>query len=1012
MDQDPVWSPDGNWIAFSTDRNGNWDVYAVPADGGATRRLTYHTGTDIATDWTADGKYIVMSGSRDKPEAGVYMLDVNTLKIREMFLDHMRLDDPKVSMNSGKILYKRFQFPEFRPRYAGSQAAQLWIYDIQENERREVRDTGFQHLWPALAPNDDIYAVTVSELTPSSSNLNTPPTDYTDTPDKTPNVYRIQENGSATRLTDHVGGSVRYLTVADRDGLIAYEYDGEVFTMRPGEEAQKVEITALIDNKENLTERLVITGGADAAALSPDKSTFVFEVRNELWSVPVNQGDGPNARDAEQLTEWAGLDRAPLYHPDGHSVFFTSDRGGAEQLYLHNFESGETTLITEPLHDVIELQLTPDLNGISFWLTGEDGGLFRIPLQRESQEEEKEEEEGAEEGTEEAAEEAAEPEPEPWEPMMEMVIDFPRQYKWETSTDYAWSPDMRYVAYSRPATPPGDGANIHIFDTRTGEDINITQLNTFHGEPSWSEDGKYLYFAGNRGSNALFQVPLQPEQARETERELEWEEPEETPEVIIDFEDITERIDTLVSASISGNILQDKKTGHIYYLQGGNIQRVNYDGEGNRSMTGGGGIGRFDFSADGDRLVYEQSGNLRIMNIRNNRFPVNTVGYRAEWVRDVTAERRAAYQQLWREFNRGFYDPNFHGRDWAEIGERYQKFLPAVAHRREFATLLNYMVHELEGSHSEIGPAGGGNRSESAAHPGFLIDYSYQGPGIKIKEVPEGSPGSFEKTKLEPGEYVMAINGVDVNPDEHLWREVLVGENGRDMTLLVNSVPSKNDAREVTYRAVSGGAMNGMDYRNTINWRRDYVDEMSDGKVAYIHIAGMGGGNFAQFNREAWEFIRGKDAVIIDVRGNGGGNISDSLIDLIEREPNYFYKLRDAERTPQPTNNWNGLPTVVMHSQTSFSNAEMFPYSMRQRGFATLVGMPTPGYVIGTYGLGLVDGTRARMPTWGVYRLDGSPMENLGEEPDIWVEWPAEDYVDGKDPQLDAAIEEALRKVD
>jgi tricorn protease len=326
------------------------------------------------------------------------------------------------------------------------------------------------------------------------------------------------------------------------------------------------------------------------------------------------------------------------------------------------------------------------------------------------------------------------------------------------------------------------------------------------------------------------------------------------------------------------------------------------------------------------------------------------------------------------------------------------------------AIVLNQMVGELESSHSEISPAGGNPPSASSAHPGFTFDYTYAGPGIRIKEVPKRAPGSFAKTKLEAGEYVLAINGKDVTASESLWRDVLNDQVGRDLVLTVNKTASKTGAREVKYRALSGGEWTQILYLNRIDARRKYVEEKSKGKLTYVQIAGMGGGNYDLFMKQFWQFIQGKKGVIIDVRDNGGGNISDRLIDVVERMPHSYYQDRDREALLAPGQTW-AMPTVVMHAESSFSNAEMFPYAMKSRRLATLVGMPTPGYVIWTSGLDLVDGTGARMPGSGVYRLDGSPLEDMGQEPDIKVDWPVEDYLAGKDPQLDKAIEVLLEKV-
>jgi C-terminal processing protease CtpA/Prc len=370
----------------------------------------------------------------------------------------------------------------------------------------------------------------------------------------------------------------------------------------------------------------------------------------------------------------------------------------------------------------------------------------------------------------------------------------------------------------------------------------------------------------------------------------------------------------------------------------------------------------------------------------------------------VDGERRAAFAQFWRGFNSGFYDPNMHGRDWMAIRKRYEPLLSSVGHPSEFAIVLNMMTGELESSHSEVSGQG------TPGGPNVAIDWSYNGPGLKVQEVPYDAPGSFDKTKISAGEIVLQINGVDVGPNMALYRDVLSGQNGRDMTFLVSPDGTRTAAREVKYRAMSSGAFRSVYYDNLIRARRQYVEEKSGGKLTYVHISGMGGGNLAAFNREFWEFVLGKEGVVIDVRDNGGGNIADSLVDMIERKPHAYYQSRDGVAATAPGRDVT-LEIIVMHNETSYSNAEMFPAAMKSRGLATLVGVPTPGYVIWTSGFRLVDGTSARMPNSASYRLDGTPMENMGQAPDVLVDLTREEFLAGKDPQLDKAIEVLMEKL-
>lgn len=801
---------------------------------------------------------------------------------------------------------------------------------------------------------------------------------------------------------DYVGSSARFLTVAADKA--AYEYAGGVYVYAFGENKKKIDITATIDDKLTNEERLVLATGADEMALSPKNDFIVFAVRSELWRVPVKQEKGPNAADAEQLTSWAGLDEQPLYSTDGKSLFFVSDREGSRHLFLMNLETKEAKRLTTGETDVFSLELTPDKKKLSFWMTGKDGGIFAM-----------------------SADGTGTP---------EKLVSRPGN----EARPYSWSPDGRWIAYVDTLPRSGyyyweSGSNIWIFDTQEKKSYNATKENTPNTSPSWSPDGKYLYFRSDRSgggprapgspsAGALYILPLQREESRSDELQLKYEKPSGVPKVVIDFEDIENRSRRFVGQDPQSRALADPEKGDLYFLSEGDIWKANYDGSEVKRLTGSsappsgaaqspaasGGISSLDFSDDQKQLYFMKSGTLNVMDISKPNNPVTTVAFRADWTRDVRLEHRAAFDQFWREYNRSFYDGNFHGRDWDFIKRIYAPLLDSVAHRNEMATLLNMMVGEMEASHTEAGAAAGNPSSQSTAHPGFTIDYSHDGPGIKVKEVPKGTPGSFAKTLIKAGEYLLAINGKDVSADEHLFKDVLNEQTGREITLLVNATLSKTGARTVKYRALSAGEFGGIVRRNLLEWRRKYVEEKSGGKLTYVHIAGMGGGNFDQFQREFWQAVDGKQGVIIDVRNNGGGNISDRLIDIIERRPNAVYVPRDEAPQQGPGQTW-GEPTVVMMNETSFSNAEMFPYAMRARKLASLVGMPTPGYVIYTGGFRLVDGTSARMPGTGVYRLDGSPLEDMGEQPDHRVDWTPEEYFARKDPQLDKAIEVLMGKV-
>lgn len=974
MDDNPVWSPDGQWIAFSSNRTGNNDIFVVPADGGESRRLTWHSGSDVPSDWSPDGKTILLKTTREAGENGLFTIDVRNTRTHQIMLDMMTVGSPRFSSDGNRVLYTRLGFPWTRPRYQGSAASQLWVYDIESGKRTKVRSNGFQHLWPNFMPSDKtVLTVTVGEKTPSSSFVNKPIPKFVDNTDRTPNVYSVDMEGHANRLTNFVGSPVRFLTVAEKAGTAAFEEAGEIYVMPPGERAKKVEVVASIDEKTTNEERLILTTGAEQMALSPKGDRIAFVVHGEIWMVPTKKGKGPNADDAVQLTDYAGADGDPVWTPDGTSLFFTSDRSGGNAVFKMNVATKEVKAVTTLPFDTLRLRLTPDKKSLSFWMAGKQGGLYVVPI------------EGGD---------------------IKCVVPLPSSFNYGPDTSYDWSPDGRYVAY---AAREGDlTTNIFIYDVGSAKAVNVTRLNADHAAPRFSPDGHYLFFRSDRSGGGLYALPLKAEDARESELDLKYVKPTSPVHVDIDFDGIESRMRRIVSQAPEGNIRVDLSNGDLYFLAGGDIWKATYAGEQPAKLTNGAGVDAFEFNEEGSSLAFTKSGQLQLMEIHKPNNPITSVAFRADWIRDIRNEHRAAFNEYWRLYNRGFYDANFHGRDWAAIKKRYEPMLSSVAHRNEMAIVLNEMIGELECSHSEVSPAAGNPTSQTSAHPGFKFDYSYPGPGIRIREVPPRSPGSYSRTKLAAGEIVTQINGKNVNLDEYLWRDVLNEQVGRDLVLTVKGQDDKT--REVKYRALSAGEWTAILYRNRIESRRKYVEQKSGGLLTYVHIAGMGGNNFDIFNQEVWEYSQGKKGVIIDVRNNGGGNISDRLIDILERIPHSIYQNRDEPAALAPSQSWN-LPTVVMCAETSFSNAEMFPYAMKARRLASLVGKPTPGYVIWTYGIRLVDGTGARMPTSGVYRLDGSPLEDNGQLPDYDVDITPDEYFAGKDPQIDKSIEVLLGQI-
>lgn len=979
----PVFSPDGNWIAFSSIRNGNWDIYLVPTTGGTPKQLTRSSGGEIVTGWSPDGKKVIFSGQRDIPRASLFAIDVQTGAFTKLTEDYMGLNRPSYAPDGQKVVFERNGFPWTRPRYHGSAAAQLWTLDTATGKRTQLESNGLQHLWPRFSPDGkSILCVTAAEETPNNPVLNKPVT-YTDSPQKTPNLWRFPAGGGKpTRLTNYTGGSVRFPTIASSTGDVVYEYESDLYLLAAGQkEPRKLSFTCISDDKLSPLQRQVIQNGdIEESEISPDGKTIGFKLRGDLWTIPVEKPKNQrNAEDAKRLTMHPGFDGDFVWAEAGQSIFYISDKDGISRLYRMNAMTKESKPAWTGKEDTRAPWTAPDGKSVLFWVAGTsnsaEAGLWQVPADLSA-------------------------------PAKQLV-----KLPGAAQGEFNISPDLKWLAYTRRgAESPGTNIYIVPLDGSSAA-VNVTKLNANHSLPRFSPDGKYLFFSSDREGTGLYALPLQQEAARVEEQEIKWEKPTAPVKIAIDFLDIDDRIRKISSQSVDAD-LAITDDGQLLFVSGGDAYTASYDGKDITRRTTTGGVGQLRPIDGGKKLFYQRAGQVFTQPLA----PPNPtlVTFRAVWERDVRAERRAAFDEFWRVYNRRFHDPNFHGRDWASVKKRYEPLLASVDTRDELATLLNMMVGELEASHAEVGAAPGGSPSPETRNLGVYFDYAYTGPGIRIKEVPRRSPGSFTKTQLKAGDYIMAIDGTPVSLNEDLYK-ALNDKGDRDFELLVNSTPSLVGVRTVQYRALTGGEWNALHYRNRIENRRKAVEKASDGKIGYVHIAGMGGENRERFEKEFYEAAEGKSAMIIDVRENGGGNIGDTLISWLAIKPFGTYLPRDGYPVKSPTPNFSprtawDRPIVVLMGESSFSNAEMFPYGMRAAGLATLVGMPTPGYVIWTFGGNLIDGTSIRIPYQSVFRKDGTSLENKGEEPDIKVPWSTEDYLAGKDPQLEKAISVLLKK--
>jgi len=1002
----PRWSPDGNWIAFSSNRNGPaYDIYVIPAIGGEARQITSHSATEIVNDWSPDGTKILFYSGRGGRGFEEYVIDVKTRVVKTLTNLDTWLRYAAYAPDGKAIAYTRMTstVPFWRPRYRGSANADIYTQSLADGKTTRVSDYDGMDMWPMYAPSGKTLYYVSDRLTPGTPNI----------------VFGPVSGGKPSLLTKHKGDAVRWPSIA-RDGtLIAYEYGGDVWTISPsGGAPTRIAIYARSDDKQNNITRLNLTNSATEVEIAPDGKTLALVVRGEIWTIPADKGG-----DAVRLTDDPANDYDIWWSPDSTKLAFVSDRKGNFDLYTIDVKTKETKALSVDPNDESSPHWSPDGKMIAFLRSGTQGGLYVVNADGSGEPRRVAESQGNN---------------------LEFGVGI---------NSYSWSPDSKWFAFSR--RDPIGTRDVWVVPVAGGQATNVTYYPGDNSQPEWTRDGKYLLFLSDREREAgddLYALPLQKEKAESEEGsagrvqgsgalgqspEPRTQTSSPPVEVKIDFDDIENRAKRLTTQG-SGpyQITPDGKTAIFLSTAGGppDYWAIPVGGGSAQRLTASGeGAGMPRIGSDSNRFfALGAGGTVKTIFRTGPAWQVTPIAFTARLEVDRRAEMAQAFNEFWRRIKVGFYDPNMHGVDWAAMRARYEPMLSSVGTKEEFALfVLSYMVGELNASHSEVNPASG-PPGPQVAELGIAFDETYPGPGLKVTGYTPKGPNDDLGPKVKPGEYILQIDGQDVSWNEAMY-DALLDKAGKTVELLVTATPpapplqkggNEKDApslakggpggaqgtRTVKIKPITSAALNDVEYRNRVREAKEKVAKLSGGRLAYIHIRAMDRASLRQMERELWGKEREKEGLVLDVRQNGGGNTHDEILSQLSRITYAYTQPRDAPRSTQPLRQW-GKPIILLMNETSASDAEIFPLGFRTLKLGKLIGTPTPGYVIGTYDRRLQDGTSYRIPMWGYYGPDGKNLENNGVRPDLLVEHTPEDIVAKRDRQLEVAVETLLKEL-
>ena len=1014
IESNPVFSPDGDLIAFSAQYDGNTDVYCIPVAGGAPTRLTWHPGADIVRGFTPDGKAVLFSSARQ----------VYTSRYTQLFTVPLtggmptRLPIPNgveacYSPDGSQIAYTPLADRSQQwKHYRGGSHSRIWIYTPHNQQVEQIPQQG-----------------RANDLDPHWIG----PTIY----------FRSDRNGEYNLFAyDTKTKVVRQLTtysdfpvlqLGSGGGRLVYEQAGylHLFDTAKGM-SQRLKIgvaTDMVDARPRFVKGAKYVRNA---AVSPSGARAVFEFRGEIVTVPTEKGDPRN------LTESPGVhERSPAWSPDGKTIAYFSDAGGAYRLHvrLANGKGKPTVYDPQGAGFYDRPVWSPDSKKLAYVDNSES--LFWVDLHNAQ-----------------VKKIAAEP-----------VYLPSSRYKLSP----AWSPDSAWIAYAR-----GNQAAYHTvyaYELATGKSRPITDGMSDAIEPAFDASGKYVYFLASTDAgpvNQWFSLASQDMRLRRSiylvvlgkgmpsplARESDEEKPadhkakatndkvkDETKDkplqVTIDFEGIDQRIMALPEQSAEITNLQAGLAGQIFFQEwrvspeepaadskeetslGSVLKR--FDLAKRKSETVLPGVERYVLAACGRKaLVQSASENWSIVDVGvlpvvpgKGKLKVEAIEVRI----DPRAEWPQIFDEVWRINRDYFYDPAMHGNNWPAVKKKYAAFLPHLATRGDLDRVLRWMLSELSVGHSYL--TAGERLQEKKMVPGGLLgaDYEVVGGRYRFQKVYGGlnwspelrAPLTVPGVNVKAGEYLLAVRGIDLRPPTELF-SLFENTANKSIEITVGPKADGSGSRTVTVEPLADE--HALRNRDWVEGNLRKVQQATDGRVAYVYVPNTSTLGHTYFKRYFYPQCD-KEALIIDERFNGGGQLADYYIDHLRRPFIAMWAMRYGEDLRTPGAAING-PKVMLIDETAGSGGDLLPWMFRKFHLGPLVGKRTWGGLVGILGFPvLMDGGRVTAPNLAIWTEDGWVVENEGVPPDVEVEqWPA-DVLAGKDPQLEKAIQivlDALKK--
>ncbi|MCH5240838.1 MAG: PD40 domain-containing protein [Muribaculaceae bacterium] len=1009
-DSNPVWTPDSKRIVFLSDREGSDDIYITSANGGTPIRLTTHSGNETPLAFLNDSTLLFNASilpGKDSSRAPfftqIYSLNVNKPGSRPLL--YLSLPVNSINVNSkGELIYQDRKSYEdvFRKHERSSGTSDIWTY--YKGEFTQLTHFNGSDQSPVWGKGDTFY--------------------YLSEKDGTLNVFESQiGDETEQQLTHFEKHPVRSLS-ASNNGILAFSWDGDIYTLKTGNQPQKIDININADLYDGDRVKKYVNNGVSNIAVSPEGNEIALVIRGDLYVT------NSKYKTTKRITDSPSQERSVSFSPDGRSLVFDSDVDGIWQLYIAKIKNDNekefayaTDIDIQPLYScgtsAMQSLFSPDGKKVAFL---ENRGAIRV-IDIDSKK-------------------------------VNTALDGKYNYSYsDGDIEFSWSPDSEWLLTSYMGPMGWNNMDIAAVRADGSEVVDLTESGYNDYQPKWVLDGKAVAYEtakygmkahgswGNQDDIMLMaldgdawdQFNFTEEETDIFEKENQENEDEKDSQKVpnkkasktkkgekkvteekktntLDFANRRYRTKRLTGTS--ANIIDfflAPKGDQLYYIaqspDGEYNLMVSNLKKGDTEVLVPGTFGGMEVDKKGENLFLLSFEGIKKVSLPDG--DVKIVEFEAPYDRHPSLERLYIFDHMAKQVEDKFYDPNLHGVDWKYYTDHYREFLPYISNNRDFANLLSETLGELNASHTG-GRAYGQGAELSTASLGAFFDENYTDEGLKIAEIFPRGPLANKSAGVKPGDIIVSIDGDEIKSGQDYY-PLLEGKAGKKVRLGIKT--SEGENKFISVRPLSSGQQSAMAYQRWVERNEQIVDSVSGGKVGYVHVQGMDTQSFQNVYDRLLGKYRNYDAVVVDTRFNGGGWLHNDLAILLNGKQYVTFSPRGEEIGIEPFSQWT-KPSVMLVNEANYSDAHGSPYTYQTLGIGEVVGAPVPGTMTAVWWENQIDPNIVfGIPQVTNMANNGTILENTQLNPNVIIYNEPAEVESGKDAQLEGAVKILLEKI-